>query len=138
MRRILADVRLPRMTDEEHDAHEYCHRSGQYAPDVYVPTFREKVQRVVHHVIIHPLVAFLPEPWFRRLSATVFPAYDEAPLPDGTDDNPDDPMGPWTCMWAIHHAIAHPLLVLCPPVGGWLHTWSGERLSRPLIWEKTG
>jgi len=23
--------------------------------------------------------------------------------------------------WLVHNLIAHPLLVLCPPVGRWLH-----------------
>lgn len=23
--------------------------------------------------------------------------------------------------WLIHNLVAHPLLVLCPPIGEWLH-----------------
>lgn len=23
--------------------------------------------------------------------------------------------------WAVHNIVAHPLLVLCPPLGEWLH-----------------
>lgn len=26
-----------------------------------------------------------------------------------------------TWRWVVHNTVAHPLLVLCPPVGEWLH-----------------
>jgi hypothetical protein len=28
---------------------------------------------------------------------------------------------PPSIRWAVHNCVAHPLLVLCPPLGWWLH-----------------
>ncbi len=25
------------------------------------------------------------------------------------------------CTWVLHNLVAHPLLVVCPPLGRWLH-----------------
>ncbi len=34
--------------------------------------------------------------------------------------------------WALHNLVAHPLLVLCPPLGAWLHDETARRMiARP-------
>ena len=33
-----------------------------------------------------------------------------------------------TLRWALHNLVAHPMLVLCPPIGEWLH-----EISEPAI-----
>lgn len=30
-------------------------------------------------------------------------------------------------VWFVHNVVAHPLLVLCPPLGRWLHDASAPR-----------
>lgn len=47
-----------------------------------------------------------------------------AALLDGElDDGPDDE-APADLRWIVHNLIAHPLLVLCPPLGELLHRWT--------------
>lgn len=92
------------------------------------PTPWQEVQRVVHHVVLHPLCGLIPTPWMRAWSQRVCPAYDEADEGQAGPD-PDDPYyRGLTPMWLLHHCIAHPLLVLWPRVGDPLHEWSGVRL----------
>lgn len=30
--------------------------------------------------------------------------------------------------WYVHNLVAHPLMVLCPPLGDRLHEWTAERM----------
>lgn len=31
--------------------------------------------------------------------------------------------------WIVHNLVAHPLLVLCPPLGDRLHDWTADRMG---------
>lgn len=31
--------------------------------------------------------------------------------------------------FAVHNLVAHPLLVLCPPIGTRLHDWTADRMG---------
>lgn len=44
------------------------------------------------------------------------PSYGPAAEPEW-----DPPPPPWSVRWVIHNLFAHPLLVLFPPLGEWLH-----------------
>ena len=30
--------------------------------------------------------------------------------------------------WVVHNAVAHPLMVVWPKAGEWLHGWTGRRM----------
>lgn len=95
-------------------------------------TLRQEAQRVVHHCVLHPVCAVIPSlvvvNQFRGWMGSRFPAYDEKDE-NQVGQDPDDPVTKgWTVAWFLHHAVAHPLLVLCPGIGERLHAWTGERL----------
>lgn len=33
--------------------------------------------------------------------------------------------------WVVHNLVAHPMLVLCPRIGEWLHDYTAERMESP-------
>ena len=35
-----------------------------------------------------------------------------------------------TTFWrVVHNVVAHPLCELVPPLGGWLHDWTADRMG---------
>lgn len=35
--------------------------------------------------------------------------------------------------WIAHNCVAHPLMVLWPRLGAWLHGWTAERMGAPDV-----
>jgi hypothetical protein len=43
--------------------------------------------------------------------------------------------------WWVHNLVAHPLLVLCPPLGEWLHDRTAPDADRLMVdhgWHESG
>lgn len=83
-----------------------------------------EIRRAIHHCLLHPMRSLYTGPELEWVTGLVS-AYDEAPDGEGTDAPTEKG---WSFAWFLHHALAHPLLVLCPRLGEPLHTWTGERL----------